>query len=151
MRVKASPCMLAGDDGDCMYIILRGSCNVHVDPDFDETAQAGALQKASLGPKVPKKKQPMPSSSVLKHLLRPSAGNVTPLDRLSSSASIRSDVSATSRRSMDGHEAHPRQASGLLPGSLGEPMLLLAVSNEHMFMVQSDAPVGSLMSSASSL
>ena len=134
VHIIASPCMLcmfAGDDGDCMYIILRGSCNVHVDPDFDETAQAGALQKASLAPKVPKKKQPTSSSSVVKHLLRPSASNLTPLDRLSSSASIRSDVSATSRRSMDGHEPHPRRASGLIPGPVGEPMLLHCACNVH--------------------
>ena len=124
--------MLAGDDGDCMYIILRGSCNVHVDPDFDETAQAGALQKASLAPKAPKKKQPMSSSSVVKHLLRPSAGHLTPLDRLSSSASIRSDVSSTSRRSIDGHEAHPRRASGLIPGPVGELMLLHCTYNQHV-------------------
>ena len=102
-----------------MYIILRGSCNVHVDPDFDETAQAGALQKASLAPKVLKKKHPLSTSSAAKHLLRPSTGHLTSLDRLSSSASSRSDMSGTSRRSLDGHEGHSRRASGhiaALPG-----------------------------------
>lgn len=112
-----------------MYIILRGSCNVHVDPDFDETAQAGALQKASLAPKVPKKKQPVSGSSGVRHLLRPSGGHLNPLDRLSSSVSVRSDVSATSKHSSDGHEAHPRHASGLTPGPLGEPMLLHSVAH----------------------
>ena len=102
-----------------MYIILRGSCNVHVDPDFDETAQAGALQKASLAPKVARKKQPYSSSSVVKHLPPSSAGH---LARLSSSASFRSDVSGTSRRSIDGHDA-PRRASGLNTPPLGKPIV----------------------------
>ncbi|KAL0026691.1 hypothetical protein WJX79_004506 [Trebouxia sp. C0005] len=102
-----------GDDGDCMYIILRGSCNVHVDPDFDETAQAGALQKASLQPKVLKKKQPMAAGLTAKHLLRPGTGH---LERLSSTASTRSDMStassvtASSRRSTESHDGHPRRS-----------------------------------------
>lgn len=31
-----------------MYVILQGSCNVHVDAGFDDSAQASALQRASL-------------------------------------------------------------------------------------------------------
>ncbi|DBA81719.1 TPA: hypothetical protein ACH3X1_007456 [Trebouxia sp. C0004] len=110
-----------GDDGDCMYIILRGSCNVHVDPDFDETAQAGALQKASLQPKVLKKKQPAGAGLTAKHLLRPGTGH---LERLSSSASIRSDtsavssVTATSRRSTESHDGNPRRLLGTGEGSV---------------------------------
>lgn len=108
------PDLCAGDDGDCMYIILRGSCNVHVDPDFDETAQAGALQKASLQPKAPKKKQPLPGGLAAKHLLRGGAGHS--LERLSSTASTRSDASSTqgaagpSRRSLD--DGHSRRSTG---------------------------------------
>lgn len=117
--------MHAGDDGDCMYIILRGSCNVHVDPDFDETAQAGALQKASLAPKVAKKKQPVSTSSVVKHLLPSSAAH---LARLSSSASIRSDVSGTSRRSIDGGHDGPRRASGLNIAALGKPLFTVCIT-----------------------
>ncbi|KAL0051636.1 hypothetical protein WJX82_011024 [Trebouxia sp. C0006] len=104
-----------GDDGDCMYIILRGSCNVHVDPDFDETAQAGALQKASLQPKLQKKKQPAAAGLTAKHLLRPGTSH---LERLSSTASTRSDMSvvstvtASSRRSTESHDGHPRKIFG---------------------------------------
>lgn len=106
---------MAGDDGDCMYIILRGSCNVHVDPDFDETAQAGALQKASLQPKLQKKKQPAAAGLTAKHLLRPGTSH---LERLSSTASTRSDMSvvstvtASSRRSTESHDGHPRKIFG---------------------------------------
>ena len=93
-----------------MYIILRGSCNVHVDPDFDETAQAGALQKASLQPKVAKKKQP----SAAKHVLRPSVAH---LEHLSSTLSTRSDVSLSEtlkRRGGSQDGAHPRKPGKLL-------------------------------------
>ena len=124
-----------GDDGDCMYIILRGSCNVHVDPDFDETAQAGALQKASLAPKVIKKKQPLSTSSVAKHLLRPTTGHMTSLDRLSSSVSSRSDMSGTFRRSLDGAEAHSRRASGIVPGSMGEQLIFLLACSTCMHVL----------------
>lgn len=114
----------AGDDGDCMYIILRGSCNVHVDPDFDETAQAGALQKASLQPKVQKKKHSLPGGLAAKHLLRPSAGHS--LDRLNSTVSTRSDTSATgsvsgsSRRSTGSVDSHARRftGAGMAPSAL---------------------------------
>ena len=127
-----------------MYIILRGSCNVHVDSDFDETAQAGALQKASLAPKVPKKKQPTSTSSVVKHLLRPAAGHLTSLERLSSSSSVRSEMSHTSRRSTDSHEAHPTRASGLALGALGEPILLHIAYKSARTMVPNDALVKSI-------
>lgn len=98
-----------------MYIILRGSCNVHVDPDFDETAQAGAVQKASLQPKVLKKKQPAAAGLTAKHLVRPGTGH---LERLSSTVSTRSDMSAfssvaaSSRRSTESHDGHPRRLFG---------------------------------------
>lgn len=94
----------AGDDGDCMYIILRGSCNVHVDPDFDETAQAGALQKASLQPKVVKKKQPVLAA---KHLLRPGGSH---LDHQSSMAQSLAGASRRTTQTVDGHS---RRSTGL--------------------------------------
>lgn len=67
-----------------MYIILKGSCNVHVDPTFDESAQAGALQKASLQPKVPKKKTPLTKA----HLSR--LNSTMRLERMSSNLSVAS-------------------------------------------------------------
>ena len=99
-----TPCTLtndvlhAGDDGDCMYIILKGTCNVHVDPTFDESAQAGALQKASLAPKVVKKKTAA-SALTKPHLAR--LNSTMRLDRMSSNVSTASDSSRHSSASLD--------------------------------------------------
>lgn len=104
----------AGDDGDCMYIILKGTCNVHVDPTFDESAQAGALQKASLAPKVPKKKT---ASSVLTkpHLAR--LTSTMRLDRMSSNVSTASDSSRHSSASGEkgGTDKHRRTLLSKVP------------------------------------
>ena len=91
--VKLSSAANAGDDGDCMYIILKGSCNVHVDLNFDESAQAGALQKASLQPKVAKKKT-APNALPKQHLAR--LNSTVRLERVSSSLSSHSDSSVRS-------------------------------------------------------
>ena len=103
----------AGDDGDCMYIILKGTCNVHVDPTFDESAQAGALQKASLQPKVAKKKA-APAA-----LAKPSRLNSTMrLERMSSNLSTFSDTSRRSSSSGDRTGADNKHRRTLLSETL---------------------------------
>lgn len=95
-----------------MYIILKGSCNVHVDLNFDESAQAGALQKASLQPKVAKKKT-APNALSKQHLTR--LNSTARLERVSSSMSSHSDSSV---RSSNADRAEHKRGRSLLGDQL---------------------------------